>query len=87
MELWQSPIWDSARRHGFSDDEIRHALRNFIAVADDSGSNDDVTLFLGTKDASGELIEVGLLDTDDGPVVIHAMSGRMHRFRPHQPGE
>lgn len=59
MELSQSPIWDSARRHGISDDEIRHALGNFIAVADDPDGDDDVTLFLGAKDASGELIEVG----------------------------
>lgn len=73
-----------ARRHEISDDEIRHALRNFIAVADDPGGNEDVTLFLGAKDTSGELIEVGVLDTDDGPVIIHAMAGRMHRFRPHQ---
>lgn len=84
MELWQAPIWDSARRHGVSDDEIRHALRNFIAVADDPGGNGDVTLFLGARDPSGHLIEVGVLDTDDGPVVVHAMTGRIHRFREHQ---
>lgn len=78
MELSAAPIWDSARRHGITDEAIRHALRNFIAVAGDP-SSEDVTLFLG-GDAAGNLIEVGVLDTDEGPVIIHAMRGRLHRF-------
>ncbi len=80
MELWQAPIWNSAHRHGIDDDTIRHVLRNFIAQSDDTG-DDDVTLFIG-PDTTGDLIEVGVLVTDDGPVVIHAMPGRINRFFP-----
>ncbi len=94
MELWEAPIWESARRHGITDEEIRHSLRNFIAQSDDTGDDDvtmfigpdatgddDVTMFIG-PDATGNLVEVGVLSTDDGPVVIHAMAGRINRFFP-----
>lgn len=47
-------------------------------VADDP-HDEDVTLFLG-PDRDNNLIEVGVLDTDDGPVVIHAMTARLERF-------
>jgi len=46
VELWEAPVVASAHRHGVTDEDIRHALRNFIAVADDP-RDDDVTLFLG----------------------------------------
>jgi hypothetical protein len=49
-------------------------------VAEDP-ANDDVTLFLGA-DRAGNLVEVGVLDSEDGPVVIHAMAGRIRRFFP-----
>ncbi len=45
VELWEAPIGASAH-HGIADEDIRHALRNLIAVAADPG-DDDVTLFLG----------------------------------------
>lgn len=65
MELWEAPVTASAHRHGITDDSIRHTLRNFIAVAADP-HDDDVTLFLG-PDRAVNLIEVGVLTTDDGP--------------------
>ncbi|MPZ61139.1 MAG: hypothetical protein GEU93_07555 [Propionibacteriales bacterium] len=80
MELSEAPIWASARRHGVDDADIRHVLRNFFATADDR-VDDDVTLFLGA-DRAGNLVEVGVLDTDEGPVIIHAMRGRIERFFP-----
>jgi hypothetical protein len=80
MELWEAPAVASAYRHGISDADIRHALRNVIAVADDA-SDDAVTLFLG-PDRAAKLIEVGVLDTEDGPLIIHAMTGRTARFHP-----
>jgi hypothetical protein len=80
VELWEAPIAASAHRHGITDEDIRHALRNLIAVAADS-HDDDVTLFLG-PDRAVNLIEVGVLDTDEGPLIIHAMAARPSRFRP-----
>lgn len=80
MELWDAPVWTSAYRHNVAEADMRHVLRNFFAVADDP-RDDDVTLFLGS-DRSGRLVEVGVLDTDDGPAIIHAMAGRVERFFP-----
>lgn len=80
VELWEAPIAASAHNHGILDDDIRHVLRNIIAVADDT-HDEDVTLFLG-PDRAVELLEVGVLATEEGPVIIHAMDARIHRFRP-----
>ena len=66
MGLADAPIWRTAHRHDVDDDDIHHALRHWLAV------NDEVTLFLG-PDQAGNLIEVGVLDTDQGPAIIHAM--------------
>ena len=43
--------------------------------------DDDVTLFLG-PDQAVSLIEIGVLATDDGPLIIHAMAARTRRFQP-----
>jgi hypothetical protein len=79
VELWEAPIWESAHRHGIADNNIRHALRHMLNVAEDP-NDDAVTLFRG-PDTAGNLVEVGVLDTDDGPVIIHAMPARPQRFR------
>ncbi|MHB8318274.1 MAG: hypothetical protein ACYDEP_03440 [Acidimicrobiales bacterium] len=78
MALWHAPIVASARDHGVADDDIRHALRNIIATADDP-HDDDVILFLG-PDRASNLIEIGVLVDNDGPVIIHAMPARPRRF-------
>jgi len=80
VELWEAPVAASAHRRGITDEDVRHALRNLIAVAADP-RDDDVTLFLG-PDRAVNLIEVGVLDTDDGPLIIHAMAARTGRFQP-----
>jgi hypothetical protein len=80
LELWDAPILGSARKHGISDEAIRHALRNFVAHAADE-EDAAVELFLGPDEAAN-LIEVGVLDIGDGVVIIHAMRGRMNRFYP-----
>lgn len=51
MERWEAPIAASAHRHGFIDEDIRHALRNLVAVAADP-RDDDVTLLLGPDQAA-----------------------------------
>ncbi len=79
MGLADAPIWSTAYRHQVTEEDIRHALRNWVQVND---SQDDVTLFLG-PDQAGNMIEVGVLDTDDGPAIIHAMRpARPHKFPP-----
>lgn len=80
VELWEAPVAASAHRHGINDEDIRHALRNIVAVAADS-RDEDVTLFLG-PDGAVNLVEIGVLSTDEGPLIIHAMPARPNRFRP-----
>lgn len=80
-ELSKAPIQPSARKHGLADDDIRHALRSWIRVADEE---DDVVLFLG-PDRAARLIEVGVRNDEDGVRIIHAMRpARDHRFRPQE---
>jgi hypothetical protein len=60
-------IADSARKHGISDADIVHAVRNAIRVV----SHGDCDLYIGA-DRNGRLLEVLVLD-DDTPAAIHAM--------------
>jgi hypothetical protein len=67
-------ILPSARKHGISDDDIRHAITNAIAAIKHLEQN-DFTMLIG-PDRSVGLIEVGVLETDDQDYVIHAMPAR-----------
>ena len=76
-EVPEAPIRASSRKHGVDDADIRHALRNWIRVADE---DDDVVLYLGS-DRAGRLIEVGVRSDEDGIRIVHAMRpARDHRF-------
>jgi hypothetical protein len=65
-------IAPSARKHGIADDDMRHALRNPLGVAD---LDDGLTMFIGPA-RDGTLVEVGVADTGSGPVIVHAMRAR-----------
>ena len=67
-------ILPSARKHGISDDDIRHAITNAIAAIKHLEQS-DFTMLIGPDRAVG-LIEVGVLETDDQDCVIHAMPAR-----------
>ena len=61
-------IAESARKHGIADEDMLHALRNVIRIAE----NDEFTMVIGPA-RDGQLLEVGVLDASgDDPVVIHA---------------
>ena len=70
-------IAPSARKHGISDDDMRHALRNPIRVTD---VDDGLTMFVGPA-RDGTLLEVGAVDSDSGPVIVHAMLARPKYLR------
>lgn len=80
MDLRDAPVASSAYRHGYTDADIRDAVRNFVAVAADP-RDEEVTLFMG-PDRNATLVEVGILSTEDGPLVIHGMAARSRRCRP-----
>jgi N-acetylmuramic acid 6-phosphate (MurNAc-6-P) etherase len=64
-------IADAARKHGVTDLDIEHAVRNAIRVI----SQGERDLYMGA-DRTGRLLEVVVLDDDGQLVVIHAMALR-----------
>jgi hypothetical protein len=70
-------IAGSARKHGVADEDMLHAYRNPIRVWP---LDEDMTVFVG-PDRAGRLLEVGVVDSDVGPAIVHAMPARP-RFLP-----
>lgn len=66
-------IIESARKHGITNEAILHAFNHllFRHEQDDAG----LTMLIG-GDPAGNLIEVGVVDSDFGPVIVHAMPAR-----------
>jgi hypothetical protein len=70
-------IANSARRHGIADDDMLHAVRNATGTGN---LGDGLTMFIGpARDAT--LLEVGVVDGDDGPVIVHALKARPKYLR------
>ena len=63
----------SARKHSVDDEDMTHALRHHwrALVTDDP----TVTMFIGPS-RSGDPLEIGVVDDNDGMAVIHAMPAR-----------
>ncbi|MFP3881463.1 MAG: hypothetical protein ACLFWH_03990 [Actinomycetota bacterium] len=70
-------IVDSARTHGVSDETILHAFNNPILVED---LDERMTMFIG-PDSAGNLYEIGVVGTEEGPIVVHAMKARPKYLR------
>jgi hypothetical protein len=70
-------IAESARRHGIADEDMLHTVRNAIATED---LGDGLTMFIGPA-TDATLLEVGVVDGEDGPVIVHAMVAR-RRYLP-----
>ncbi|MEO6715172.1 MAG: hypothetical protein ABIM89_17355 [Mycobacteriales bacterium] len=65
-------IAESARKHGVSDDDIRHAYAHPIRVFD---LDDGLTMVIGANQAA-IIYEIGVIDGVAAPVVVHAMKAR-----------
>ena len=66
-------IFESARKHGVSDDDILHAIDFAVVAAEE---DDGKVLYLG-PDTAGNLLEViAVVREDDTEIVIHAMKMR-----------
>ncbi|MGH7511013.1 MAG: hypothetical protein ACRDXD_08150 [Acidimicrobiia bacterium] len=70
-------ILDSARKHVVSNETIRHAFNNPILVEDLDGG---FTMLIG-PDQAGNLYEIGVVGSVEGPVVVHAMRARPKYLR------
>ena len=79
-------IHRSARRHGVTDDDIRHATAQPLVVVDLDADADPPKLLAIGPDAAGNLLEVIVLElADDRLLAIHAMPLRP-TFRDLLPG-
>ena len=67
-------ILPSARKHGVSDDHIRHGLDNAVAAIN-TPDQPDFIMVIGAN-MNGQLLEIGVLADDDNDYVIHAMPAR-----------
>lgn len=65
-------IAKSAHRSGIDDQDIRHALHNALWI---EPLDEGLSMFVG-PDRAGRLLEVGVVDSRDGPIVVHAMEAR-----------
>jgi hypothetical protein len=70
-------IASSARKHGIHDADMIDAFSNPIFVDE---LEDGFTMFVGS-DPAANLLEIGVVDTSDGPIIIHAMPARPKYLR------
>ncbi len=62
----------SALRHGVSEEMIVHAFNNPIRVED---LEEGLMMLIG-PDSAANLYEIGVVSSDEGPVIVHAMPAR-----------
>lgn len=70
-------IATSARKHGILDNDMLHAFNHPMSVDD---LDDGFVMFVGA-DTAGNLLEIGVIDTTDGPIIVHAMPARPKHLR------
>ena len=70
-------IATSARKHSVHDDDMIHAFNHPLSVDD---HDDGFVMFVGA-DTSGNLLEIGVIESVDGPIIIHAMTARPKYLR------
>ena len=73
----QPVVAPSARKHGVDDDTILHAFNNPIRT---EHLDEDMTMLIG-PDHAGNLLEIGVVTSDEGPVIVHAMPARPKYLR------
>jgi hypothetical protein len=64
-------VHPSAKKHGVHDDDIDHALVHSLRWIE--VSEDPLRFLAAGPDRSGNLLELVVLETDQGGLVIHAM--------------
>lgn len=64
-------IADSARKHSVADDDMLHAVRVPFRIIEQEYDGEERLLVIGA-DKAGRLLEVVVVQTDSGPLVIHA---------------
>jgi hypothetical protein len=70
-------IASSASRHGIDHADILHAFDHPMWIEE----LDDGLLMVIGPDATGRLLEIGIVEGLDGPVIVHAMHARAKYLR------
>ncbi|HSP38258.1 MAG TPA: hypothetical protein VLR26_10950 [Frankiaceae bacterium] len=70
-------IAPSARKHGIRDDQMRHALEYPVRLFE---MDEGFTMLIG-PDATGRLLEIGVVEGDSALVIVHAMPARKSFLR------
>lgn len=65
-------IVSSARRHQVADSDMLHAWRNPIDAWE---LDEDLTMLIGPSH-SAQMLEIGVVNSDEGAVIVHAMTAR-----------
>jgi hypothetical protein len=65
-------IAPSALRHGVSKETIMHAFNNPVRAEE---LEEGLTMLVG-PDSAGNLYEIGVVSSAEGPVIVHAMPAR-----------
>lgn len=76
--LEEAVIAPNARKHGISDNDMTHALKHHQLVI---GTDDPESIIYVRPSKTAELLEIGVLDDEDGLTVIHAMSARLRYLK------
>lgn len=64
----------SARKHGVKDEDMLHAVRNYLKVIATAGDA-ELAMIVGPA-SDGRILEIGVVDDEQDPRIIHAMPAR-----------
>lgn len=78
MSSGQHRIAEPARRHGITDTDMLHAIQFHVRRYDQTNG---MTMYIGFDTQVRGLLEVGVIETTEGPVVMHAMTARPRFLR------
>jgi hypothetical protein len=67
-------ITESARRRGIADEDMLHAITHHLSYFVDEG-DEELVMFIGPA-RNGAVLEVGVVEDDEDPRIIHAMPAR-----------
>ena len=74
-------IEQDARKHGVTDEDMRHAIAHRLHVSELPTDDDTERVLIIGANRAGNPLELVALLVEDGAVVIHAMALRS-RYRP-----
>lgn len=72
VQASEPKVIHSAYRHGVTKEDMLHAWRNVMWV---HAMEDDLQMWIGPAQTA-QILEIGIVEGDEGPVIVHAMNAR-----------